>query len=152
MADLKAATAIAEKVYPPGDQVVPHGDFGLILNNEKGEPVGYVVLDVGRRWFNDIAVLPEYRRSAASVLMRAALEKVAQTGGEWQAEARASTGYKVLRNLARKKILRFTSDEEKPQISRYMGSGPDAEPFYKVKFKSWEPETREMPDPRAATE
>jgi hypothetical protein len=102
----------------------------VILSHQEHGEIGYAALDVAGRAINDLAVLPGFRMRSAGKLIEAVMDKVTQEGGDWTADARESTSYKLLQNLEKKGVIEFV---DKPAITRYMGE--KQEPVYHVVFR-----------------
>lgn len=97
MADL---ARIAKKVYPRKYAEVTFPDAGddllLVARNSQGKAVGYATLSPRTREVADLAIDPEIGMRQTPLLVAAVMEQVLETGGQWKAEMRESTSYRML--------------------------------------------------------
>lgn len=100
MPDLADLTRIAKKVYPRRYAEVTFPEAGddllLVARNGKGQAVGYATLSPHTREVADLAIDPDIGMRQTPLLVAAVMEQVLQTGGQWKAEMRESTSYRML--------------------------------------------------------
>jgi GNAT superfamily N-acetyltransferase len=124
--DKAQAEKIAKVVYPEGWQFTSEGDFGLALKDKNKGTIGYAMIDSENREVTDIAVLPEHRNQSR-LLINALFDHIKRVGGDWTADMRESSSYKVLK--AYEKWGRVEILEDK--VSDNMGS----DKMHSVKFR-----------------
>jgi GNAT superfamily N-acetyltransferase len=117
---------IAKAFYPEGRPVTPEGDFGLALKDKNKGTIGYAMIDSENHEVTDIAVLPEHRNQSR-LLINALFDHVRRVGGDWTADMRESSSYKLLK--AYEKWGRVEILEDK--VSGNMGS----EQMHSVKLR-----------------
>lgn len=100
--DLPLAETVAREVYPSGWQFAGSHDtdYGLVLMHED-QVVGYSCMETGNRYVADIAVL-ETARKFSRKLVDATLAYCRRVGGEWTADCRESTSYKLMKLYERR--------------------------------------------------
>ncbi|MDP3506737.1 MAG: hypothetical protein Q8T09_01985 [Candidatus Melainabacteria bacterium] len=87
---------IAKAVYPEGRPLPSEGDFGLVLKDKNEGTIGYAKIDRENNEIKDIAVLPEHRNQSR-LLINALFDHIRRVGGDWTADLRESSSYKVLK-------------------------------------------------------
>lgn len=104
MPDMADLTRIAKKVYPRKYAEVTFPDAGddllLVARNDQGKAVGYATLSPRTREIADLAIDPDIGLRQTPVLVAAVMKQVLETGGEWKAEMRESTSYRMLQKWA----------------------------------------------------
>jgi GNAT superfamily N-acetyltransferase len=124
--DKAQAEKIAKVVYPKGWQFTSEGDFGLALKDKNKGTIGYAMIDSENRDVTDIAVLPEHRNQSR-LLINALFDHIRRVGGDWTADMRESSSYKVLKAYEKWGRVEILEDS----ISDNMGS----DQMHSVKFR-----------------
>lgn len=111
--DLPAAQNIINQVYPEGWRFIPHGDWHRVMEARGIGIIGGYVLDVRNRSVNEAFVHPDFRNRSA-MLFSDMLRKISHEGGEWSANLRESTSYKLFRKAAELKWLTINEEIKRP--------------------------------------
>jgi hypothetical protein len=109
--DLEACSEVAQVVYPTGWQFAgsEETDYGLVLMHES-QIVGYATVETGNRYISDIAVL-ETARAFSRKLVDGVLAYCRRIGGEWSADCRESTSYRLLKLYERRGRVEIASED-----------------------------------------
>jgi GNAT superfamily N-acetyltransferase len=124
--DKAQAEKIAKVVYPEGWQFTSEGDFGLALKDKDKGTIGYAMIDSENHEVTDIAVLPEHRNQSR-LLINALFDHIRRVGGDWTADMRESSSYKVLKAYEKWGRVEILEDS----VSDNMGS----DKMHSVKFR-----------------
>jgi uncharacterized protein YjbI with pentapeptide repeats len=106
--DEAALKQIVKDAYPEAWQTVHDEPDNLILQVD-GKAVGYAGLDYINREISDFAVLKDYR-SQSYVLGGVLMRIIKERGGEWSANFRASTSYRLLKFMAESGKIKILED------------------------------------------
>jgi len=104
---------VAAACYPEGWQFVDYDDCDLFLVLlHRGQAIGYAGLEVGERYVNDVAVLPEHRGRGSLVLILALLRVMRgiAPAATWTGDCRDSTSYRLIQVAARRGRLRLVDE------------------------------------------
>lgn len=111
--DMDALQKISMARYPSGWQHVPiEADTrGLVIEEPGKGVIGYALIEPANRYISDIAVAPDANVHKTMSLIRSVSELVKQVGGEWSADCRDSTSYKLMKNMERRGKIKILKDE-----------------------------------------
>lgn len=113
--DLVSAKKIAEAVYPRGWNFISPGDWNRVLQSKEKGVIGYATMDTRSHYITDVAVLPEYGGKSV-LLLRDILSEVKRIGGNWKANARASTSYELLKRAEALRWIQIDREIHRPGI------------------------------------
>lgn len=115
-ADLPDCQEIANIRYPEGWRNVEPGDWNMVAVDSRGRVQGYLSVDTEEREVTDLACHIGRRGvHAANALVASLTDLMRRMGGEWVADCRASTSYRLLRAFETRGRIRVTRQE--PQDS-----------------------------------
>lgn len=134
LTDIEALEKISRARYPEGWQSVPldGSTRGLVLEEPGKGIVGYALIEPENRYISDVAVSPDASPQKAVALLKALTQLVKQHGGEWKTDARDSTSYKMLKNMARSGRIEIISD----RVTNKMGNEDMHEVIFRAASKS----------------
>lgn len=124
--DLPACESVATQVYPDGWQFAgsEETDYGLVLVHEN-QTVGYSCIETSNRYIADIAVL-DTARAFSTKLIDSTLAYCHRIGGEWTADCRESTSYRLMKIYARRGRIDLIAEEPNGDLA--------GETLYKLTF------------------
>lgn len=111
--DMDALQKISKERYPEGWQHVPiEADTrGLVIEEAGRGVIGYALIEPNNRYISDIAVTSDANVHKTMSLIKSVSELVKQVGGEWSADCRDSTSYKLLKNMEKRGKIKIIKDE-----------------------------------------
>jgi hypothetical protein len=128
--DKPVMAKISQERFPDGWQHLPWERYtrGLVVQNKDREVMGYALYEPGNRYISDLAVKPDAHSSYGVSLTGNLLKQLRALGGEWTADMRLSTSYRLVQKAAKYGQLQIVSDELEDTP---MGD----EPMHHVTFK-----------------
>jgi plasmid maintenance system antidote protein VapI/GNAT superfamily N-acetyltransferase len=136
IADIEAAKKVAAACYPEGWQWVAANNIqhAFVLEDKQAGVVGYALIQNGN-YIEDFAVMPEFQKQGKSLLlMRSLMQHIENEGGEWSADCRQSTSYKLIKAYEKRGGIKIL--EETPSGSM------NGETMYHIRFRPTTPEEK----------
>jgi hypothetical protein len=128
--DVIKITELAKEIYQKGFEHLVPGDIDLMLQTREHGPVGYAILDRGKKQINDLALLSAHK-DKSELLLQAVTKQIGELGGVWQCNARESTSYELLQQAEKQGLIKI--NEVKP------AADVNGEKVFAVKFEVIKP-------------
>jgi hypothetical protein len=113
-----ASAAVAKERYPDGWEEVPMERLssGLILEDENDHVIGYAIYEPEKRYVADLAVRKDADPTKTLLLLKRLFQAINTIGGEWKADCRESSSYKLLQLVNKRGLITITADEETDEM------------------------------------
>lgn len=110
--DKFAMSEISKQRFPVDWQALPWepATRGLVLDHKTDGVLGYALFEPANRYVSDIAVKPGLHPRYGHNLTTSLFRNLRAIGGDWTADARDSTSYRMLQRAAKRGYVKIISD------------------------------------------
>jgi hypothetical protein len=111
--DKREMLKIAQERFPDGWNYLPWEPLtrGLVVEDSDGRLQGYTLFEPSERYVSDLAVRKDAKAYYGARLTTGLFKVMRDLGGDWSADLRESTSYRIVKKAGDKGRLKIISDE-----------------------------------------